>query len=1136
MATQTIIIESNRQIAYKSQLDSLRSNTVSGTGDQQLQEFSNNKWRTTLQFGQKVSVGDQISLEAAMINSRGGGDSVMEFTGKTGASAGTGNDIDDSRANISFGFYVNNRYQFNFVHPKSTFLVKRDIYAMNYGGPVFDGEGRGSINPINPSDVDEFQSWVSSFPYKSIEGFSRNEAIPRVFTVIPPTTTPGGGQNYPTFMKPNVDFYNPTSDRFYIGNEFFTGPYYNYLLPNNQTNNLWDFYKEDVVVEVPKGFSTPGAIGERLTAQLHQRDGDAAKWVVKTIQPSVFRIGETSGKITQTIMPGVSDKTYQAFKTSTGQCLYARGNYGLTDFRGWNSAFLGEKTSAGDPTDMPAGTNYQRNQGNYQFWSQTTCANPFRFKATCQWLSLQRQPFTTNVFNPLNIEDYSIYTGDQQRLQITPVSGGGPFQIGDYGSSGVCILDVMPTERGTYIYGTGAVPPTYNTGHVQYKDPNAGLWKQTYGDAVTCNILLTDNNLDIIEKTFELAKRIDTSVTSNDVKNQSFMDANSIEMTLGRIDDEATLSVANRMIYLPAPFIFNTMGAGGSSFHYIAPAGANPPTPPAEPAQGYSYTLDIKTTDHTNFNAAAVVVPRIIGGDNQTKTNMNTKCFVYKQYSWTVDDAMNNVLKDSKGIRMATNLFPDNILSNFQTALPSGDINVLKSYYKRIGDKNKGLGLGMIPVFLKPTVAVGDKAKLLNIPFLANIISVTSNNTFPNPAPGEYWGLSPTMTQNGLGKLITTQKTSVDAPYPQYNDLLPPTQVQDYMPYLYVGASDSLINFDDTYSRFTISQLHTAVKSGNGVFQNVDLEPNNSPEDDNLTAYEQEAALCTIGVDGLPVNYTSQLAAPINQSIISAQSGVSILGLDAYINIGKSADASPLVPLSVLNISSYENTLFDKMGFSLEQILPLYGRVQNEFNRGNANRYLGFEDVDLYNKSLNMVKPFTTNAYISASIVVSLAQGIASTPSNPAQGIVYNTGAVPMANLGGLIARQARTNADSDLLIASGMPQKLDYPYLVVYTDIVRNSLYIGGPDGQQKLSAIAYITRNYAEGDFFYSFATSWSYTVDQDYIITDITTDIRLPDGSPAPIDNNSSVIYKIQQVKSMPAPPPLTPQQLKEEKKIS
>ena len=112
-------------------------------------------------------------------------------------------------------------------------------------------------------------------------------------------------------------------------------------------------------------------------------------------------------------------------------------------------------------------------------------------------------------------------------------------------------------------------------------------------------------------------------------------------------------------------------------------------------------------------------------------------------------------------------------------------------------------------------------------------------------------------------------------------------------------------------------------------------------------------------------------------------------------------------------------------------------------------------------------------------------------------------GPVPAANLGGLIDSQSTTNADSDLLIATSMPQKLDYPYLVVYTDIVRNPLYYGGPDGSQKLSAIAYITRNYAEGDFFYSFATGWNYTADQDYIITDITTDIRLPDGSPAPID---------------------------------
>ena len=32
------------------------------------------------------------------------------------------------------------------------------------------------------------------------------------------------------------------------------------------------------------------------------------------------------------------------------------------------------------------------------------------------------------------------------------------------------------------------------------------------------------------------------------------------------------------------------------------------------------------------------------------------------------------------------------------------------------------------------------------------------------------------------------------------------------------------------------------------------------------------------------------------------------------------------------------------------------------------------------------------------------------------------------------------------------------------------------------------------------------------QNYVIADITTDIRLPNGDPAPIDENSSVIYKV------------------------
>ena len=57
---------------------------------------------------------------------------------------------------------------------------------------------------------------------------------------------------------------------------------------------------------------------------------------------------------------------------------------------------------------------------------------------------------------------------------------------------------------------------------------------------------------------------------------------------------------------------------------------------------------------------------------------------------------------------------------------------------------------------------------------------------------------------------------------------------------------------------------------------------------------------------------------------------------------------------------------------------------------------------------------------------------------------------------------------------------------------------------------------------DYFYSFTTNWTYTADRDYILTEINTNITLPNGEPAPIEPNSSIIYKITKPKAMPPLP--------------
>ena len=1038
-----------------------------------------------------------------MINDIGGGDEVMEFIGKTGVTNLDGINIDDSRMKCTWAYYINNRYQFNFIHPKSTFISARYHLAIDYGGPNLDGAGAGTAG-ANPTDLQQFATFRANYPYQAIEGFQHDNKVARAMTPIPDT-------NFPTYMKPNQSVFNPSDQKFFIGSDDFTGPYFNPALGPGDQNQEWNLISSNVDLEVPYGFSTPAAVAERLTAQLHQRDGPASNWAVEKVAPVQFKI-DADGIILDQVMPGISDKTYQTFPTSTGALFYARVNFGAGGEKGWGCAFEGEK-SGSPPVAVPVGTNYQGNQGRVQFWKNTLCENINEWKAHCIWSNCQRKPFVmTDLVIGADPDNQGMYTGPVQQNQFT--HEGITYKIGQLGCSGTTTLDTAKEKLGRFFFTNDL---TKKATDPLAQNTDASLWDLKKDDVVPTNLILQDFNLDNIVRSYTAGQYVGQKITNADPQSEEYKAGIFINYILGRTDDQATLSSADRIIYLPCPEMIAAKSADVPPYTTMAAIGTGNPS-------GKSYTIDMDAPIYTDISTSEVQA-RLYGGSRGNGTKYKVPGYVYMDGGYNSIDAMNNNLVNHKGERVGTNLFPDNVNSLFQTALPSGNKRVLKFYYdklRKIGD-NGGLGIGMIPVFYKPAYATGDNAKLLNVPFMAMVVS-TDIDDMPRPCPGEFFGVgTPTLTQNNLGKIVTTQKTSITG-YGQNADLTP----ENYMPYIYCGASDSLVNFDGGYSRFTFSQLHTAVKPGNGVFQNIDQKENSQPTQDSLTAYETESALCTIDGGGDPTGYKDQIAIPRPQPIISAQCGVALIALTAFLNEGKPTEDSTQISLNSYNTQQYTNTLFDKIGFSFEQLMPEYGLPGNEFNRGNYNRYLGFDSVDLFDKQLNMVKPFTTNAYISASIIISMVQGIAVKASDaPTSGA--SEGPVPAGNMGGLIASQSITNADSDLLIAIAMPQKLDYPYLVVYTDIVRNPLYYGGPDGSQRLSAIAYITRNYASGDYFYSFATGWSYTADQDYIITDITTDIRLPDGTPAPIDKNSSVIYKVQTIKAMPPPPQILGQAL-------
>ena len=73
MATRTVVIESNRELAY----------ALEGESASTADTFPKDRWKTKIEPALEVEVGDTIRLEASMLNAVGAGDSVMEFIGET---------------------------------------------------------------------------------------------------------------------------------------------------------------------------------------------------------------------------------------------------------------------------------------------------------------------------------------------------------------------------------------------------------------------------------------------------------------------------------------------------------------------------------------------------------------------------------------------------------------------------------------------------------------------------------------------------------------------------------------------------------------------------------------------------------------------------------------------------------------------------------------------------------------------------------------------------------------------------------------------------------------------------------------------------------------------------------------------
>lgn len=360
-----------------------------------------------------------------------------------------------------------------------------------------------------------------------------------------------------------------------------------------------------------------------------------------------------------------------------------------------------------------------------------------------------------------------------------------------------------------------------------------------------------------------------------------------------------------------------------------------------------------------------------------------------------------------------------------------------------------------------------------------------------NAPTGIQMGFDPTFTRNEAVCVIN----------PQIGNLNPDLK-ENYMNMVNIGANDPTISFNPQLSRFEISGLSTPTTIGNGlqssVPETIQANPNPDQQIINVNRKEQvmrrqdkvhlEPLAPAIGDDNVIDMFN--LAIQKEGTILDSQSGIS---LESYSLFDESGNIT-----KIESKDKYRDSLFDKMGFALEQIIGDYGNENATF----INQFT-FQEIPQTYLTANQfnIKPITTGSYVSSS---------------EAQTLSINEQAMPMYDLGvDTGCRPVEPSVSAGAISAFKLPVKLSFPYLCIYSSIPSGGVdtqYIGGSDGESKISCMGFLTRENNEGDFFYQGGTSFNFTATKDFTLSEVETDIRLPDGGRPRLDPHSAVIYKI------------------------
>ena len=322
--------------------------------------------------------------------------------------------------------------------------------------------------------------------------------------------------------------------------------------------------------------------------------------------------------------------------------------------------------------------------------------------------------------------------------------------------------------------------------------------------------------------------------------------------------------------------------------------------------------------------------------------------------------------------------------------------------------------------------------------------------------------------------------------------------------YMSVGASDPTFQFDDSLQKSTISNLHTSRILGITEMPFTDASQNALDTDtlgsivskfhgkkypyysifDNISVTENTGGGGDIFYK---VEYNEN-----TQVLKNPQYATS--GIMLYKVYGTKTDIDDQ-PIEIQTEEDFNNTLLFKLGFLRDDFFNKFGSQTALYDSSIVAKY------DKANRYRN-VNFLTTNPQIDISVEPFLSVYSGGLNSQFLGLPYYQLSYLPQN-----IPHTIDANT-SEKIVATNKPIKQNSAFYQIRSDLIATK-YISN---NEQVNTIGIGLKEYMANDFIYCNVTDYGLTVLQEQNISNITTELRLANGSLAPTNQFNTVIYKI------------------------